>query len=244
MSVIETHSDSPQAFAPVEEHDARLSIARRIRMGIVALAAATGFFLWALTWNTGPQVAVPPQSGPLPLISEVPDFSLTERSGRTITKADLLGSVWIADFIFTRCSGPCPDLSAKLRGLQYAFADAPDVKLVSICLDPENDTPANLVHYADRFQAQPDRWWFLTGTDEKYIHGLVEKGFLQSVVPEGDGSPLMHSTYFVVIDRQGRIRAAHDGVAKSAHGNLIRDVRALLAEPLSTQPLTAQPSGS
>lgn len=237
MSVAETRSESvANSFVQAPEPDTRLLMARRIRTALVVLTAATGFFLWALTWNTGPQVTVPPQSGPLPVIADVPDFSLTERSGRTITKADLLGNVWIADFIFTRCSGPCPDLSAKLRGLQNAFAENSDVKLVSICLDPENDTPANLVHYAERFQAKPDRWWFLTGTDEKYVHGLVEKGFLQSVVPEGDGSPLMHSTYFVVVDRQGRIRAAHDGVAKTAHERLLRDVRVLLAEPASPEP--------
>jgi cytochrome oxidase Cu insertion factor (SCO1/SenC/PrrC family) len=121
-----------------------------------------------------------------------------------------------------------------MRGLQQAFADHSDVKLVSICLDPENDTPAALVHYAQRFQADADRWWFLTGTDEKYVHTLVEKGFLQSVVPAGDGTPLMHSTYMVVVDRAGRIRAAHDGLDRGLHDAIIRDVRALLAESLST----------
>ena len=147
-----------------------------------------------------------------------------------MTLADFADNVWVADFIFTRCAGPCPELSAKMRAMQNELADEPNVRLVSICLDPENDTPAALVAYAHRFKADPQKWLFLTATDEKYVHGLVEKGFLQSVVPEGDGSPLMHSTYFMVIDGEGRIRAAHNGVEPKARELVLRDVRSLLAE--------------
>jgi cytochrome oxidase Cu insertion factor (SCO1/SenC/PrrC family) len=201
---------------------------RRV-FGILAiLSAATLFFFWALTWKTG---GARFEAGPpLPVIAQVPDFKLTERSGREMTLDDFAGKVWVADFIFTRCSGPCPNLSAKFRAMQNELAEEPNVRLVSICLDPENDTPAALVDYAKRFNAQGERWFFLTGTDVNYVHGLVEKGFLQSVVPEGDGSPLMHSTYLVIIDGLGRIRAAHDGVEPEARAKVIRDVYKLLAE--------------
>lgn len=192
------------------------------------MTAATVFFLWALTWRTGPERFGPAE--PLPLIAKVPDFSLTERSGRQMGLADLAGKVWVADFIFTRCSGPCPELSAKMRAMQYELKDEPRVRLVSICLDPENDTPPALKDYAKRFQADPEKWLFLTGTDEKYVHGLVETGFLQSVVPEGDGTPLMHSTYFMVIDGEGRIRAAHNGTEAKARELVLRDVQSLLSE--------------
>jgi cytochrome oxidase Cu insertion factor (SCO1/SenC/PrrC family) len=206
----------------------RSSLAKTLFGALAVLSAATVFFTWALTWKTGP--ARLDAGPPLPIIAQVPDFSLTERSGRQVALADLAGKIWVADFIFTRCSGPCPELSAKVRAMQYALVDQPDVKLVSICLDPENDTPAALVDYAKRFNADNDRWWFLTGTDEKYVHGLVEKGFLQSVVPETGGSALMHSTYFLVIDGAGRIRAAHNGVETDAKDNILRDIHKLLAE--------------
>lgn len=206
------------------------STGRAVFWAGAVLLAAGGFFLWALTWQTGPRETGPPLS----LISAVPDFSLIGSHGRPVTKADLLGSVWIADFIFTRCSGPCPELSARMRGMQYELAAEPDVKLVSICLDPENDTPSALVHYGKRFNADPARWWFLTGTDENYVHSLVEKGFLQSVVPASDGSPLMHSTYVVIVDRAGNIRSAHDGVESGMEVKVLRDVRKLLAEPAGT----------
>jgi len=202
---------------------------RPVVIGLIILAAATGVFAWALTWTTGP--ARLDTRAPLPAIAQVPEFSLIERSGEPVTNADLLGKVWIADFIFTRCGGPCPELSARMRSLQYAFADSPDVRLVSICLDPQNDTPAALQHYAKRFQADGDRWWFLTGTDDKYVHALVEKGFLQSVVPATGESPLLHSTYVVIVDRQGRIRAAHNGLDAGMQDAVLRDVNKLLAEP-------------
>jgi cytochrome oxidase Cu insertion factor (SCO1/SenC/PrrC family) len=194
----------------------------------VALSLAAIFFTWALTWQTGPERLN--ATGPLPVIAAVPDFSLTERSGRQVTRADFQGKVWVADFIFTRCSGPCPELSAKMRTIQRELEGERSVRLVSICLDPENDTPSALVDYAKRFNADPERWLFLTSTNEKDVHALVEKGFLQSVVPESEGSALMHSTYFVVIDGHGRIRAAHNGMEANARELVLRDVRALLAE--------------
>jgi cytochrome oxidase Cu insertion factor (SCO1/SenC/PrrC family) len=195
---------------------------------LAVLTAATLFFAWALTWRTGPERLGP--AGPLPVIATVPDFSLTERSGRQMTLADFAGKVWVADFIFTRCSGPCPELSAKMRAMQNELADEPNVRLVSICLDPENDTPAALVDYAHRFKADPEKWVFLTGTDEEYVHSLVQKGFLQTVVPESKGNALVHSEYFIVIDGRGQIRSAHHGSEPSARELVLRDVRLLLAE--------------
>jgi len=166
----------------------------------------------------------------LPILAQVPDFSLTERSGRLVTLDDLLGSVWVADFIFTRCAGPCPKLSAKFRTIQRELEGRASIKLVSICLDPKNDTTFALATYAKRFSADPDRWWFLTGKSEKVVHELVGKGFLQSVVPASGNDPLMHSTYFVVIDRKGRIRSAYNGLLSSARERIMADIQTLLAE--------------
>jgi protein SCO1/2 len=102
-------------------------------------------------------------------------YRLTERSGRTITEADLEPSVWIASFIFTRCPNSCPRISATMKGLQGQL-EGTGVKLVSISVDPEHDTPEVLARYASTFSADPDRWWFLTGpTDD--VYNLILKGF-------------------------------------------------------------------
>src|SRR5215203_2686543 len=67
---------------------------------------------------------------------DTPAFELTDQNGKTVAKADLMGKVWIADFIFTNCGGPCPIMTSKLADVQKKVA-RPDVKLVSFSVDPE-----------------------------------------------------------------------------------------------------------
>ena len=106
----------------------------------------------------------------------VGDFGLTDQDGREVRAADLRGTVWIASFIFTRCSGPCPHVSATMENLQDAFAGEPDVRLVTFTVDPEYDTPEVLKRYAQRFHADPKRWLFLTGR-EADVYRTLQDGF-------------------------------------------------------------------
>jgi cytochrome oxidase Cu insertion factor (SCO1/SenC/PrrC family) len=112
----------------------------------------------------------------LPRLWEVPDFALIERSGQSVTRADLLGKVWIASLIFTRCVEECPLVSSHMARLQDVFTTEPDVRLTSITVDPAYDTPEVLTRYAQSFAAQPQRWLFLTG-DKATIYRLVREGF-------------------------------------------------------------------
>src|SRR5215475_13724402 len=112
----------------------------------------------------------------LPRLWQVPDFALIERSGQSVTRADLRGKVWIASIIFTRCAEECPLVSNHMARLQATFTAEPDVRLVSITVDPAYDTPEVLTHYAQSFAAQPQRWLFLTG-DKATIYRLVREGF-------------------------------------------------------------------
>lgn len=197
---------------------------RFVLWGVLVLALAGAFFAWALTWRTGVM------AGPLPVLQGVPDFSLTERSGKVITKNDLLGKVWLADFVFTRCSGPCPQLSARFQRLQKIF-DQPGFQLVTFSLDPLVDTSVVLSDYAKRFHADESRWWFLTTDKESTMHDLVRGGFFQTVIPSTDGKELIHSEYLVLVDRKGHIRAAYLGTDLDNQPQLIADVRKLLSEP-------------
>src|SRR5581483_2784402 len=101
----------------------------------------------------------------------VPDFQLTERTGKTVTLAELKGKVWLADFIYSTCPGPCPMISSKLAELQKEALQNPDVRLVSFSTNPENDTPEVLRAYAERFHAT-DKWLFLTG-DKAKVYNLI-----------------------------------------------------------------------
>lgn len=133
----------------------------------------------------------------------VVDFSLTERSGRTITGDDLAGKVWVAGFFFSNCPGVCLKLNQAMAQLQKETADT-DVQLVSITVDPEHDTPERLTEYAARFNADPDRWWFLTGPMPE-IQRLAEESFAVSAMPG------THSERLMIIDRTGRVRASFRG---------------------------------
>jgi protein SCO1/2 len=113
----------------------------------------------------------------LQVLGRVPDFTLLERSGQSLTREHLLGKVWIANFIFTRCTTECPLLSNRMAQLQELFAAEDALRLVSISVDPEYDTPEVLAPYADSFHAQPQRWLFVTG-EPTAVHRLVREGFL------------------------------------------------------------------
>ncbi len=235
-------------------------------------------------------------SGHPPVYGLAPAFSLIERSGRRVEASDLRGMVWIATFIYTHCTDTCPLQSARMARLQADLGGAPDLRLVSITVDPARDTPEVLARYAARFGADPARWLFLTGEKAAILH-LAREGFRLGVEEpaRGDPSPLerafppersrapspspsspswgeglsrgslsllrervgvrvdqllgaapaaahegaapsaapaiLHSSRFVLVDRQGRIRGYYEGDDDEALRRLRRDVELLLSEP-------------
>lgn len=170
---------------------------------------------------------------PLPEYGQTPAFKLTERSGRTVSSSELAGRVWVADFIFTTCAGPCPLMSTHMAALQRATADL-DVQLVSFTVDPETDTPDVLAEYAERYQADPERWLFLTGAKQA-IYDMVKQGFMLAVddgslTPGGKPGPglVTHSVKFVLVDRQGRIRGYYSGDSAGVVDEIVPDIERLL----------------
>ncbi|HZV06307.1 MAG TPA: DUF420 domain-containing protein [Gemmataceae bacterium] len=148
-------------------------------------------------------------------LDAVGDFSLTERSGRTIGKADLLGKIWIASFEFTRCTQGCPQISATMEKLQADLARYPDVRLVTFTVDPKHDGVEQLREYAKHYHADPERWLFLTGEEDE-IYRLIDKSFhLPARQNEGEerkpGNEVAHSSKLVLVDRQGHIRGFFEG---------------------------------
>lgn len=136
-------------------------------------------------------------------------FRFTERSGRTVANADLAGDVWIAAFIFTRCKSSCPVITTRMRRLQDELAGT-GVRLVSLSVDPERDTPEVLAEFARGYGADPDRWWFLTG-EKAATYDLIRRGFLLSVAEAGgpdlaSGSEeFTHSDRLALVDRGNRV---------------------------------------
>lgn len=160
-----------------------------------------------------------------PVLAQLPPFSLVERNRKPMDLDELKGSVWIADFIFTRCPGPCPLMSSHMSKLQDVFKEEASLRLVSISVDPEFDTPEVLSEYAERFQAKEGRWFFLTGEKDR-IHVLAQSGFLVGDVQDVS----VHSTRFILVDRKGRVRGYYDSQEDEDIQKLIHDTRLLLRE--------------
>jgi protein SCO1/2 len=163
---------------------------------------------------------------PLPTLGQVPQFQLTLETGRPFDSHALDGHIWVANFIYTTCPGPCPMMSHQMHGIQDSTSGTPELKLVSFTVDPANDTPPVLAEYATHFQANPDRWYFLTGEMER-LNDLGLNAFKLNSV---DGN-LNHSTRFVLVDGRRRIRgyylSSDDGFPKQ----LLRDIRQLQSRP-------------
>ena len=156
----------------------------------------------------------------------LPDFSFTERSGQALSRKDLLGHVWIADFIFTSCAGPCPQMSRHMQSLQTDLADLQSLRLVSFSVDPERDTPEVLRTYGERYDADPQRWLFLTGPMDR-IYDIAIKGFKITVEAARENNQIIHDTRFVLVDAEGVIRGYYDSNSTEELERLRRDASAL-----------------
>ena len=172
---------------------------------------------------------VPATPAPLAKHWPLPDFSLTERSGQPLRLADLAGKVWVADFFYTTCPGPCPMLSSRLSDVQKALGEEPGTRLVSISVDPEKDTPEVLKIYAEKFKAS-ERWFFCTGPKDA-IYSLARDGFKLPIADApAEGGMIAHSTRLILVDQTGHVRGFYEGGTESSVGDLVRDIRRLLEE--------------
>lgn len=201
----------------------------RLKFALSALAGvALGLAVAGAHWFREASSAA--RQAELPVYGTLPEFELVERGGESVSLASLRGKVWVADFIFTHCAGPCPLLSSRMSRLQEAVRELDGVRLVSFSVDPDRDTPAVLAEYARRYQADIERWLFLTGPKEP-LYRLVGEGFRLAVEEGGPQAGLItHSTRFVLVDQQGRIRGYYDGAEPGTADALLPDIRALLAD--------------
>ena len=161
----------------------------------------------------------------LPVLGGVPPFGLTRQDGHAFDSRSLDGRIWVADFIFTHCPGPCPMMSERMRQVETETRDLADVRLVSFTVDPARDTPPVLDRYAKHFLAPPGRWFFLTGEPGRLDHLGLNVFHLNRVAGSLD-----HSTRFTLVDRKGRIRGYYGFSERDFPSRLLADVRRLERE--------------
>ncbi len=207
----------------------------RLVWGGIGLAAGLliGAYLHA-SWATLRPEGRRPQK-PLPVLSTVTQFALTNQTGRMVTAADLAGHPWLGAIIFTRCPGPCVRVTRNLVRLQDGPAQGTDLRFVVLTADPEYDTPRTLQQYGERFGVDPRRWDFLTGTQFD-LYTVATQQLLLAVAENPDPASaapqdlFIHSTKVVLVDARGKVRAAYDGEDPGALIQAVADVNRLAEE--------------
>lgn len=181
-----------------------------------------------------------PEARTVGVISALPNFSLTDRTGASFGAEQLHGKVWIADFIFTRCPGTCPLQTTEKVKLAEELT-AKDLRFVSFTVDPEFDTASVLSTYAENQGAEGARWKFLTGSRGD-LWNLSANGFKFDVADDAKNKemPILHSSHFALVDRLGRLRGTYDGLTEEGRKELLADLEVVLAEPAPP----AKPSGT
>jgi protein SCO1/2 len=200
-------------------------------LAVVGLGIVLGTALW-LRLGPHPRFGLDQSDsgGGIKQYGTVPEFTLTERDGSVIGLQQLRGKIWVADFIYTTCADTCPLQTAMMAKLQDEYAAKPDIQLVSFTVDPERDTPQALTLYADRYQADAKRWYFLTGQRNRILR-LVQEGFHLAVAAiPNDSDPsgtIPHSARFVLVDKEARIRGYYDSQELEAFVRLKNDIDSL-----------------
>lgn len=198
-------------------------------MLLLTLTAALGSYLLAQAVPRAAEQEITRLNFP------VPEFTLTNQDGRVVTRADLRGKVWVGDIVFTRCAGPCPVMTKKLSDLQPELLRCGNVELLTLTTDPEFDSPKEMQRFGERFNADFAHWLFLTGTKKEIARLAVDGLKLVAIekTPDQRENPedlFIHSTRFVIVDKQGVMRASLDSNDPQIKGKVLKVVRKLLRE--------------
>ena len=187
---------------------------RFIMYGIVAVLLVITYLTKESNSNSG-----------LPVLGTIPEFYFTDSQDKIISRADLDGKVWVADFIFTTCNMACPVLTGNMNLVHKEFQNNDNVRIVSISVYPEYDTPEVLKKYASQYDANTNRWHFLTGPEEN-VQDVIKNGFKM-----GDYEDIIfHSEKFALVDQKGRLRGYYSGMQTEDVTRLKKDMKKLLKE--------------
>jgi len=183
------------------------SIKKIFKVSVLVLALVLiGMTVWHMKGMKHHHPALIPPEG----LGQIEPFELTNQDGDTYGSKDLNGNLWLGNFIFTRCAGPCPIMSTRMAALQDDFGPQPNLKFVSFSVDPDFDTPPILKKYAKTYGAK-ENWHFLTGTRDK-MYALIRNQFKLAVkesehIPhDNDEMQILHSLHFVLVDEKGGIQ--------------------------------------
>jgi protein SCO1/2 len=167
------------------------------------------------------------------------NIHLINQLGDTVSLYDKPGRIIVADFFFTSCAGICPVLTRHMSMLQQSFIkggntrkkiDTSIVQFMSFSIDPERDSAAKLKEYADRFGVNHDNWWLLTGNRDSIYRFVFEEMKVDKYSDEPVSPDFVHTSRFVLIDKEYKIRGYYNGLDTVSISKLARDIGLLMLE--------------
>jgi protein SCO1/2 len=159
----------------------------------------------------------------------IPAIRYVNQYGDSVTNKKLDGNIYVADFFFTSCPSICPVMQRNMLNVYNAFKNTTGLKIISYTIDPQYDSISVLKKYADKLGISGNTWWLLRG-DKDQTYKLA-KSYLVSVQEKNPAGQYIHDGYFILIDKQKRIRGTYDGTNPAQVSQLIADIKTLKAEP-------------
>lgn len=168
----------------------------------------------------------------LPVVSRVQPFSFINQDGQQTTQRNVEGKVYVAEYFFTTCPSICPMLNTNMKKVYEAYKNEPGFMILSHTVDPDNDNVARLKWYADSMHVNTQQWVFLTGRKDSLYQTARNSYLLDD--PQNNlqniNDQFLHTQFFALVDRTGRVRKIYDGLKKAEIEELKKDIGRLLKE--------------
>jgi protein SCO1 len=169
----------------------------------------------------------------LPILNKVQPFTFKNQDGKLITEREVEGKVYVAEYFFTTCESICPIMNTNMQTIYNSYKNEPNFLILSHTSDPDRDDAGRLKFYADSIKVDTRRWWFLTGRKDSLYRAARESYLLDD--PKNNVSNIedqfLHTQYFALVDKSGRVRKIYDGLKKEELEQLRKDISGLLKEP-------------
>jgi protein SCO1/2 len=168
----------------------------------------------------------------LPVLNTVQHFSFLKQDSTMVSEQQTQGKVYVAEYFFTSCRGICPKMNKNMKAIYERFKSDSNFLVISHTVNPETDSLPVMRHYADSMGANSKNWWFVTGSKEALYKAARESYMLDD--PKNNSKNIdeqfLHTQFFTLVDRIGRVRGVYDGIKKDEVEQLIHDISELIAE--------------
>jgi protein SCO1/2 len=168
----------------------------------------------------------------LPVLNTVQPFEFLRQDSAMASQKDIRNRIYVAEYFFTTCKGICPKMNKNMKAIYEQFKTDSSFLIVSHTVNPDTDSLPVLRHYADSLGADVSNWWFLTGSKDKLYKTARESYLLDD--PKNSTKNIdeqfLHTQFFTLVDRQGRVRGVYDGIKKEEVDQLMADIKTLIKE--------------